>query len=39
VPWIAALVPLAGLVLAMASYRLEIRSKPVPAPVCPAAAE
>ena len=40
VPWIAALVPLAGLVLAMASYRAEMRrARLVPAVVCPAAAE
>ena len=40
VPWIAALVPLAGLLLAMASYRAEMRrARLVPAAVCPAAAE
>ncbi|MBN9587113.1 MAG: MFS transporter [Afipia sp. 62-7] len=37
VPWIAALVPLAGMVLAMASNRLEARrSRPVPACTAPA---
>ncbi|MFX8381660.1 MFS transporter, partial [Acinetobacter baumannii] len=40
VPWIAALVPLAGLALAMTSHRLETRrAKPGPAAVCPEAAE
>ena len=39
VPWIAALVPLAGMVLGMVSYRFEARPKPVPVAVCPEAAE
>lgn len=40
IPWIAALVPLSGLVLAVVSHRLETRrSKPVPVPVCGAPAE
>ena len=39
VPWIAALVPLAGMVLAIVSYRLERRAKPVPGTVCREAAE
>jgi len=39
-PWIAALVPLSGMVLAMVSHRLEMRSVgPVPAVACPEAAE
>jgi len=39
-PWIAALVPLSGMVLAMVSHRLEMRrAGPVPAAACPEAAE
>ncbi len=39
-PWIAALVPLSGMVLAMVSHRLEMRRVgPVPAVACPEAAE
>ena len=40
VPWIAALVPLAGLLLAIASHRLDMRqARLVPAGACPEAAE